>query len=106
LLVVPTAVLHRDARWWPEPDRFRPERWLSGGRFVEAAPAVPRGAWLPFGAGARVCVGEPFAWAEGVLVLAALAREWQVRMRDTAVRPQPAVTLRPLGGLRAELARR
>ena len=92
-------VLHGDPRWWgADADVFRPERWLdAGGRFDEAAPGQPRGAYLPFGAGRRVCVGEHFAWTEAVLVLAELARCWTpaatVQTRHTA---RAAVTLRPV----------
>ncbi len=97
LVVGSQWVLHRDPRFWPEPDRFRPDRWLDGsGRFDESAPGQPRGAWFPFGLGQRVCVGEPFAWLEGVLLLAALSQQWLVDV-DPAYEGvvQPAVTLRP-----------
>jgi cytochrome P450 len=97
LVVGSQWVLHRDPRFWREPDEFRPDRWLDGsGRFDEAAPGQPRGSWFPFGLGQRVCVGEPFAWLEGVLLLAALAQRWSVDVDpgyDRVV--QPAVTLRP-----------
>jgi cytochrome P450 len=101
-------VTHRDARWWTDPLAFRPERWLTGdGRFDLAAPGQPRGAYFPFGGGRRVCVGESFAWTESVLVLATLARDWAPALvpgHPVAVRP--AVTLRPLHGLRMTLHRR
>jgi cytochrome P450 len=75
---------HRDARWWPDPLRFDPERW------AREDPARPRSAYFPFGGGSRICIGEQFAWTEATLVLAALARRW-------AVRPAP----RTRGGARA-----
>jgi cytochrome P450 len=91
---------------------FRPRRWLVGGqsggagrsgaaaRFDEAAPGQPRGAYLPFGAGRRVCVGSDFAWTEAVLVLATLAREWTLRPAPGCrVDLFPAITLRPRYGL-------
>ena len=90
-------LLHRDARFWVEPERFDPLRWLG-----EAHPATHRYAYFPFGAGPRICIGEHFAWMEGVLVLAALARRWRFVARPgTTVQPSPIVTLRLKGGLDA-----
>jgi cytochrome P450 len=90
-------LLHRDARFWPEPERFWPGRWLD-----EAAQAArPKFAYFPFGGGARVCIGESFAWAEGVLMLAVMARRW--RMEAVPGHPialNPSVTLRPRHGLK------
>jgi cytochrome P450 len=100
-------ITHRDARWWPDPLEFRPERWIAGGAFDEAAPGQPRGAYFPFGIGRRVCVGESFAWTEGVLVLATLARRWAPRLvPGTPVDVRPGVTLRPATGLPMILERR
>ena len=61
------AVAHRDARFWPDPERFDPERWTP-----EAKAARPQFAYFPFGGGPRRCVGEGFAWMEAVLILAAI----------------------------------
>ncbi|GAA0219524.1 cytochrome P450 [Cryptosporangium japonicum] len=94
-------VLHRDPRFWPSPDSFVPARWLDpDGRFSEDNPGVPRGAWYPFGAGTRICIGESFAWTEAVLALAVLARRWSFRV-DPGHRMalHAAITLRPAGGL-------
>lgn len=101
-------ILHRDARFWTDPLVFEPSRWLgSDGGFDEHAPGQPRGAWFPFGMGARSCVGEGFAWTETVLVLATLARRWAPeRVDDRPPRLDPAVTLRPTGGLPMRLRRR
>lgn len=88
-------LLHRDARFWDEPLAFRPERWLTTG-----AAARHRYAYFPFGAGPRLCIGEQFAWMEGTLVLATLARRWQFRPASAAdVQLEPIVTLRPRNGL-------
>ena len=108
LVVASQWVLHRDPRFWPDAHRFVPERWLTPtGEFDETAPGQPRGAWFPFGLGQRVCIGESFAWMEGVLVLAAIAARWQVDV-DPAWEPQvqPAVTLRPRGPVHAVVRRR
>ena len=101
LCVTSQFALHRDPRFWRRPERFEPARWIGPeGRFDEAAPGQPRAAYLPFGLGARICVGLSFAWTEGVLVLATLARRWAPRVRPGyEVTRQAAVTLRPKGGL-------
>jgi cytochrome P450 len=96
--------LHRDPRFWETPNQFRPQRWLTAdGAFSDDAPGQPRGAWFPFGAGTRVCVGESFAWTEAVLVLATLATlapRWApVTDPSWRERLHAAVTLRPHGGL-------
>jgi cytochrome P450 len=90
---------HRDPRWWDRPEQFDPSRWITAdGRFDEDAPGQPRGAWFPFGAGTRQCIGESFAWSEAILVLARLAPHWApVSQGDPKL--HAAVTLRPEGGL-------
>lgn len=90
LLIASPYAMHRAARYYPEPLRFLPERWLS------PDPARPRLAFLPFGAGPRACIGEGFAWLEAVLVLVTVARRW--RLATTGGTPLEGVarmTLRP-----------
>jgi cytochrome P450 len=77
-VVLSPWVTQRDARWWPDPEAFRPERWLD----ADARAARPKFAWFPFGGGARVCIGEHFATAEAVLVLAAVAARWRLRAAE------------------------
>jgi cytochrome P450 len=107
VIIAPYA-LHRDERsWGPDVADFRPARWIGpDGRFDESAPGQPRGAYLPFGAGSRMCIGAGFAVMETVLVLARLARDWSVEI-DGGFQPDmsPAVTLRP-GPVPAVLRRR
>jgi cytochrome P450 len=92
-------VVHRDPRWWTDADAFRPERWLPGGSAMR--PSRPKFSYFPFGAGTRVCIGEQFAWMEGVLALATFAQRWRFRLApDQRVVPQPIVTLRAKGGIR------
>jgi cytochrome P450 len=97
IVVMSQYVIHRDEKFWPAAEEFRPERWLD-----EAAKAArPKFAYFPFGGGARTCIGESFAWAEGVLMLAVMAQRW--RMEPVAGHPiamNPTVTLRPKHGLR------
>jgi cytochrome P450 len=95
IVIMSQYVIHRDERFWPDAATFRPERWL------EEDPARPKFAYFPFGGGGRVCIGESFAWAEGVLMLAVMARRW--RLEPVAGHPvelNPTVTLRPKHGLR------
>ena len=94
VLMSPYAV-HRDPRWFPDPLAFRPERWL----FEDAAR--PKFAYFPFGGGARVCIGERFAWMEGTLLLAALAQRWKLCLEPGhRVEQQARITLRPKHGMR------
>ena len=91
-------VVHRDPRWWPDAESFRPERWMAGGSALD--PVRPKFSYFPFGAGTRVCIGEQFAWLEGTLALATIARRWRLRLASNAsVMPQPIITLRVRGGL-------
>ena len=95
-------VMHRDARYYPLPERFDPERFSQ-----EAIAARPRYAYFPFGGGPRVCVGEPFAWMEGVLLLAILLQRWQMRLASGfRFGLQPSITLRPRYGMPMLLFRR
>ena len=96
LILMSQWIMHRDARYWPEPERFDPGRWLP-------EPASrPRFVYFPFGGGNRVCVGESFAWTEAILVLATIAQRWRLRI-DAAhpVEPHPLITLRTRYGVRA-----
>jgi cytochrome P450 len=96
LVAMSPYVVHRDERWWPEPERFDPDRFLP-----EARAARPRFAYFPFGGGARQCIGESFAWMEGVLLLTTIAQRWRFRLTPAArVEPQALITLRPRHGVR------
>ena len=95
VVVAPQWVVHRDARWWPDPERCDPDRWLP-----DAPAARPRSAYFPFGGGVRQCIGEGFAWTEGVLALATIAGRWRLRaVVDRPLELDPLITLRPRGGL-------
>lgn len=99
-------VVQRDARWFPEPLAFRPQRFLPVDQGGDEPP--PRGAWLPFGTGPRVCIGQHFALLEMTLVAAMLLQRCTLATvpgRDPG-RPEMQVTLRPAGGLQLRLTRR
>jgi cytochrome P450 len=92
-------VIHHDPRYFPDPYRFDPERWLP-----EPRAARPKFSYFPFGGGPRACIGEPFAWMEGTLLLASLARRWRpALLPGHPVALQPSITLRPRHGLRMSL---
>ncbi len=101
-VLVPQWVVHRDARWFTDPDAFRPERWQGG-----LADRLPRFAYFPFGGGMRVCVGNHFAMLEAVLALATIAQHARVRPSgDAHVELSPSVTLRPKAGVHLVVERR
>ena len=90
IVLVSQYLMHRDARFFSAPLTFDPDRWIDD-------RARPKMAFIPFGAGPRACIGEGFAWMEGVLLLATFAQRWRLRLRDgeSALRPDPKITLRP-----------
>jgi cytochrome P450 len=95
-IFVSQYVTHRDPRYFPDPERFDPERWTP-----EAKTARPRFSYFPFGGGARQCIGESFAWMEGVLVLTTLAQRWRLRLLPGhPVERQALITLRPKYGMK------
>ncbi len=90
----------RDPRFYDAPEQFWPERW-------EQRPSGPKFAYFPFGGGPRQCVGEGFAWMEGMLIMATLAQRWGMRLvPDHPVESKPLVTLRPRAGMRMTLSQR
>jgi len=99
ILLMSPWVVHRDPRWWPEPERFNPDRW-----HPDEAAKRPKFAYFPFGGGARVCIGERFAWAEGVLMLATIAQRWKMRLvPGHPVETRAVITLRPKHGMKMTL---
>jgi cytochrome P450 len=95
LVILSPYVMHRDPRFFPDPERFDPERWTP-----ESKASRPQFSYFPFGGGPRRCIGEGFAWMEGVLVVATLAQSWRLRLAPgQRVEPQPMVTLRPRRGM-------
>lgn len=102
ICIMSPYVMQRDARWFPDPARFDPERWTP-----EARDSRPKFSYFPFGGGARVCIGERFAWMEGALLLATLAQKWKLRLAEgQRVAPLPLITLRTKYGMRMSLTAR
>jgi cytochrome P450 len=99
LLITSPWLVHRHPALWPQPEEFRPERFLG---------EVDRFAHIPFGAGPRLCIGRDFSYVEAVLMVAELARRFTVRMPPGAELPEgePLVTIRPRGGMPLLVERR
>jgi cytochrome P450 len=102
LVLVSQYVMQRDPRYFADPLRFDPERWTT-----EARELRPAYSYFPFGGGARRCIGEGFAWMESVLLTAAIASRWRMKLDAShKVEPYPRITLRPRRGIRVTLERR
>jgi cytochrome P450 len=96
ILVMSPFIVHRDPRFFPEPDRFNPERWTP-----EFKAALPPFAYFPFGGGPRRCIGDSFAWMELVLLVSTIARRWRLRLQPGhRVATQAVITLRPKHGMK------
>jgi cytochrome P450 len=91
----------RDPRWFRDPLRFDPDRWLDG-----STDDLPRYAFFPFGGGPRVCLGSAFALLETVLVVATIVRRVQLHRAGPPVRPAPYITLRPASRVLVRVTRR
>jgi cytochrome P450 len=93
--LIPQWVVHRDPRFWDEPEAFRPERWGE-----EKIKTMPKFAYMPFGGGPRVCIGQQFAMMEMALILATIGQRFRFRVQPGAVvTPQASFTLRPAQGV-------
>jgi cytochrome P450 len=102
LAIVSPLVTHRDARWFPEPERFDPERWTA-----DAQASRPKFSYFPFGGGTRMCIGDQFAWTEGMLLIATLAQRWRAELSaGQRVAMRPMITLRTKYGMRMVLRSR
>ncbi|HTH37861.1 MAG TPA: cytochrome P450, partial [Pyrinomonadaceae bacterium] len=99
LVLLSPYITHRDPRFWNEPGHFIPERWET--HSVKEASQMY--TYFPFGGGARRCIGEGFAWTEGVLLLAALAQKWKLRLiADQKIGMSAMITLRPKFGMKMQ----
>ncbi len=93
-------IVHRDPRYFEDPERFLPERWDG-----DLEKRIPRYAYFPFGGGQRVCIGSPFAMMEAVLVLATIAQQFRFIV-TRRVKPRAGISLRPKGGVWGVVSRR
>ncbi len=101
LFMLPLGLIQRDARWFAQPDEFRPERFDAAAGHT----APPRGSWMPFGTGARVCLGQHLASTEMAVVAAMLLQRFELQVPSGALPPRPVlqITLRPASPLRLML---
>jgi cytochrome P450 len=89
-------VMHHDPRYYEELEEFNPDRWTE-----EFKNHLPRFSYFPFGGGIRGCIGEPFAWMEGVLIIATIAQKWTMHLIPSQrIKLDPAITLRPKYGMK------
>ncbi len=103
LVLASQFVMHRDARFWENADRFKPERWEA----LSVKEAGNKFIYFPFSKGVRNCVGEQFAWMEGVLLLAALGKHWKLSLtHDQKIGLQAMITLRPKYGMKMRIEKR
>ena len=100
LILTSPFVTHRDARFWEDPLEFRPERWEK----MSVKEAGNRNLYVPFGGGVRRCIGESFAWTEGILLIATIARKWKLSLAEgQKIDLNPQITLRPKFGMRMKI---
>ncbi|MCB1024796.1 MAG: cytochrome P450, partial [Acidobacteria bacterium] len=103
LVLISPYVTQRDARFWENPDEFIPERWFKRG-VKEAGQTF---TYFPFSRGVRSCIGESFAWMEGILLIATFAQKWNLElMPDQEIGLNPLMTLRPKYGMRMRIKKR
>jgi cytochrome P450 len=95
-------VNHRDPKYFPDPEEFRPERWESG-----FAKSIPKFAYYPFGGGQRMCVGNTFALMEATIILAAVGQQYRFTIDpEVVIDIKPQMTLEPANGIHVILVRR
>lgn len=102
VVLIASYAMHRDGRFFRDPERFDPLRWED-----ETPGLLPRFSYFPFGGGARQCIGESFAWMEGIIAIATIAQHWRLRVEPGhPIQPQPLITLRPKYGMPMRLEQR
>src|SRR5829696_1247761 len=101
-VLIPIHHIHHDERWWPDPEVFDPTRFLG-----DAARNRPRSAYLPFGGGRRICIGQSFALMEMVLMTAIMSQRFTFDVcPEHPVELEATLTLRPKHGLHVIAHRR
>lgn len=95
-------VMHHSAKYYNNSETFDPDRWTE-----EFKMHLPRFSYFPFEGGIRGCVGEPFAWQEGILLIATISSYWSMRLApNQRVKFQPGITLNPKNGIKMKLRSR
>jgi len=89
-------VMHHDSRYYANPSEFNPDRWTD-----EFERHLPRFSYFPFGGGIRGCIGESFAWQEGILLIATVSSYWRLELiPNQKIRMDPGITLNPKNGIK------
>jgi cytochrome P450 len=100
LVLVSQFVIHRDQRFWENAETFLPERWEK----QSIREAEKKYIYFPFSSGVRGCIGEGFAWTEGILLIAALAGKWKLKLLpEQKIEMNPLMTLRPKFGMKMRI---
>jgi cytochrome P450 len=100
LVLTSQFVMHRDRRFWENAETFLPERWEK----QSVREAQKKYIYFPFSGGVRGCIGEGFAWTEGILLIATLARKWKLRLLpEQKIAMNPLMTLRPKFGMKMKV---
>lgn len=103
LVLISPFIMHRDARFWADADEFVPERWEN----LSIKEAENKFIYFPFSKGVRSCIGEGFAWAEGILLIAIFLRKWNLRLQpEQKFGLNPLMTLRPKYGMKMKIEKR
>jgi cytochrome P450 len=98
-IMISQWVMHRHPKYFENPEVFQPERWTQ-----EFEKQLPKGVYIPFGDGPRICIGKGFAQMEAALLLATIAQRFQIDLvPGYPIVPQPSITLRPVNGLKVQL---
>jgi len=95
IILICPLLMHRDARFYESPETWNPDRWTPA--FQEH---LHKFAFIPFGGGPRICIGESFAWMEAMIIMGVLCQKWRASHVDShEVGFDPKITLRPTGGM-------
>ena len=101
-IVMSQYVMHHDDRFYNNPTEFNPDRWTD-----EFKRSLPRFSYFPFGGGIRGCIGEPFSWQEGILLMATISSNWTVSIvPKQKIKLDPGITLNPKSGIKMRLSSR
>lgn len=101
-IIMSQYVMHHDDKYYDKPDEFNPDRWTD-----EFKRHLPRFSYFPFGGGIRGCIGESFAWQEGILMLASVSSHWKLALiPNQNIKMDPGITLNPKNGIKMKLMAR
>ena len=102
LVISSPFITHRDKRFWTDTETFLPERWET----QSVKEAEKKYVYIPFSSGIRGCIGEGFAWTEGILLIATLARKWKLKLLpEQKIGLNPLMTLRPKFGMKMRIGK-